>query len=139
MRPDDIPVLGVLRQALGYHSDRQRVIAENVANANTPGFVPDDIPQSEFERALSGTMRTSRVTLNPTETGHIQGRSGRGTQHGWRAVATPDSETTINGNSVVLEEQMVRSGENRMRFETALGLYQKSLTLIRMAARSPGS
>lgn len=139
MRPDDIPVLGVLRQALGYHSDRQRVLAENVANANTPGYVPDDIPQAEFERALSGAMGASRVTLNATEAGHITGRSGRGTQHGWRAVSTPDSETTINGNAVVLEEQMVRSGENRMRFETALGLYQKSLALIRMAARAPGS
>ncbi|MGP1274205.1 MAG: flagellar basal body rod protein FlgB [Caulobacterales bacterium] len=139
MRPDDIPVLGILRQALGYHSDRQRVIAENVANANTPGFVPDDIPQSEFERALSGAQGTSRVTLSATEAGHIQGHSSSGGSGAWRAMASPDSETTINGNAVVLEEQMVRSGENRMRFETALGLYQKSLALIRMAARAPGS
>lgn len=139
MRPDDIPVLGILRQALGYHSDRQRVIAENVANANTPGYVPDDIPQSEFARALSGAQSTSRVTLNASEAGHIQGRVSSTGSGAWRAVAAPDSETTINGNAVVLEEQMVRSGENRMRFETALGLYQKSLSLIRMAARAPGS
>ncbi|GGH02812.1 flagellar basal body rod protein FlgB [Glycocaulis albus] len=139
MRPDDIPVLGILRQALGYHSDRQRVIAENVANANTPGYVPDDIPQSEFERALSGAQTTRRVTLNATESGHIQGRVNSGGSGAWRAMAAPDSETTINGNAVVLEEQMVRSGENRMRFETALGLYQKSLSLIRMAARGPGA
>lgn len=138
MRPDDIPVLGILRQALGYHSDRQRVLAQNVANANTPGYVPDDISQTEFERALSGAQRTSRVTLQATEAGHIQGRVQAGSGN-WRASASPDSETTINGNSVVLEEQMVRAGENRMRFETALGLYQKSLSLIRMAARSPGS
>jgi flagellar basal-body rod protein FlgB len=39
---------------------------------------------------------------------------------------------------VVIEEQMVRANENRMRFETALSLYQKSLGLIRMAARPPG-
>jgi len=138
MRPDDIPVLGILRQALGYHSDRQRVLAQNVANANTPGYVPDDIPQSQFERALSGAQTTQRVRLTATEDGHIQGRSS-GSSSAWRAVASPDSETTINGNAVVLEEQMVRSGENRMRFETALGLYQKSLALIRMAARTPGA
>jgi flagellar basal-body rod protein FlgB len=139
MRPDDIPVLGVLRQALGYHSDRQRVLAENVANANTPGYVPDDIPQSEFHRALSGAQSTQRVTLSATESGHIQGRIQSAGSGNWRATATPDSETTINGNAVVLEEQMVRSGENRMRFETALSLYQKSLALIRMAARPPGA
>ena len=55
-----------------------------------------------------------------------------------RTERAPDSETTVNGNSVVIEEQMVDANENRMRFETALSLYQKSLNMIRMASRSPG-
>ena len=42
-----------------------------------------------------------------------------------------------DGNAVVLEEQMVSANENRMRFETAMGLYNKSLSLIRMAVRPP--
>lgn len=138
MRPDDIPVLAMLRQSMGYHSDRQRVIAQNVANADTPGYVPKDIAASEFQRALNGAApsRVQPVTLAITEPGHIQG-SAR-TASSWRAQSAPDSETTINGNAVVLEEQMVRSNDNRMRFETALSLYQKGLDMIRSAARSPG-
>jgi flagellar basal-body rod protein FlgB len=43
-------------QVLGFHNARQRVIAENVANANTPGFTPSDISQSQFERVLAGQV-----------------------------------------------------------------------------------
>ncbi|PWE17544.1 flagellar basal body rod protein FlgB [Marinicauda salina] len=136
MQPDDVPVLAVLRQALAYHNDRQRVIAENVANANTPGFTPRDIPRTEFERALEGAQRVEPVSLTVSEPGHISGREGA--RREYTARRAPDTETTINGNSVVLEEQMVRANENRMRFETVLGLYQKSLALMRMASSPPG-
>jgi flagellar basal-body rod protein FlgB len=53
-------------------------------------------------------------------------------------VTRDDSETTIDGNAVVLEEQMARAAETRMAFETSIALYQKGLELVRMAARAPG-
>ena len=55
----------------------------------------------------------------------------------WRAEAAPDSEVTLDGNAVVLEEQMAKVAETRMRYEAALGLYQKTLGLIRIAGKSP--
>jgi len=144
MRADDVSVLGVLKQALGYHSERQRVIANNVANANTPGFVPEDVSRSDFEQAVedvqrgrSRTMSTSApVGTAVTNEAHIEGTPIT-TPRRFRTESAPDSETTINGNAVVLEEQMVIANENRMRFETAMGLYNKSLSLIRMAVRPP--
>ena len=136
MNPADINVLDTLRTMLGYHNARQRTIAENVANANTPGFTPSDVSQSQFERVLAGQAQ-SGSGLRTTDPRHY-GAQGGGMSSGFRPEATPDSETTANGNSVVIEEQMVRANENRMRYETALSLYQKSLNLIRMAARPPG-
>jgi flagellar basal-body rod protein FlgB len=56
----------------------------------------------------------------------------------WRSGGAPDSETTLDGNSVVLEEQMLKMGEARMGYDAAVGFYQKSLGMIRMAARRPG-
>jgi flagellar basal-body rod protein FlgB len=50
---------------------------------------------------------------------------------------TPDSETTLDGNAVVVEEQMMKIAETRMDFETMVGLYQKSLGLLRLASRTP--
>ena len=142
MRPDDVPVLGLLRQSLSFHADRQRLIAENVANANTPGYTPKDISDDAFQTAVERSMRGQSqarhgVVMRTTEAGHISRASANASTSGWQAEDTPDSETTINGNSVVLEEQMVRAQDNRMRYESALTLYQKSLGLIRMAIRPP--
>lgn len=133
MRPDDIPILSMLRDTLGFHNARQRTLADNIANANTPGFTPSDISRSEFERVLAG-QGGSGGGLRTSHERHYAGE----TPSRFRAERAPDSETTVNGNSVVIEEQMVRANDNRMRFETALSLYQKSLNLIRLASRPPG-
>lgn len=137
MRPDDISVLNTLREALGFYNARQRVIAENVANANTPGFTPSDLTQSQFERVLAGQARGAAAGLKVTDARHY-GAAQAGGSAQFNPEATPDSETTANGNSVVLEEQMVRANESRMRYESALSLYQKSLNMIRTASRPPG-
>ena len=135
MNPDDMGILGTLREVMSYHNSRQRVLAENVANANTPGFTPSDISRSEFERVLNGQRSAQGFQMSTTEPGHIKIRTAGDMT--FKASESPDSETTVNGNSVVIEEQMVRASDNRIKYETALALYQKSLGLIRMAAKAP--
>jgi flagellar basal-body rod protein FlgB len=56
----------------------------------------------------------------------------------FKAQRKPDSETTLDGNSVVLEEEMIKMSDARMNFDAAVGFYQKSLNLLRMASRAPG-
>ena len=142
MRPEDAPVMALLRQSMSFYSDRQRVIAENVANANTPGYTPRDISEASFQDALEAQMSNRRaaggqLSMRATREGHLSGAADVGGGRSWSSEESPDSETTINGNSVVLEEQMVRAQENRLRYETALGVYQKNLNLVRMAVRPP--
>jgi flagellar basal-body rod protein FlgB len=72
-----------------------------------------------------------------THSGHMAPGGGRSASAA-QIVDSPDTETTIDGNSVVLEDQMVRAAETRMAFESGLALYQKGLQLMRMAARPPG-
>jgi len=143
MRPDDVPVLAVLRQSMGFFSDRQGVIAENVANANTPGYVAQDLDEAAFHRALQADIQARRSSRSMRMNGAapqqaMSNASGASDQRTYSTIDAPNSETTVNGNSVVVEEQMVAASENRMRYETALSLYQKSLGLMRMAIRSPG-
>ena len=76
------------------------------------------------------------MTLARTNPGHMTpGGGSASTQRRSRATT---AETTIDGNAVVLEEQMARAAETRMQFETGIALYQKGLELVRMAARAPG-
>ena len=50
-----------------------------------------------------------------------------------------DTETTLDGNSVVLEEEMMKMTDARMNYDAAISFYQKSLGLLRMATRRPGA
>jgi flagellar basal-body rod protein FlgB len=128
------PFFGLLRQRLDHLSERQRLIAENIANASTPGYRPRDLDTSGFENMLAATAGGG-MTLARTNAGHMtQGGGSRSAN----IVTRNDSETTIDGNAVVLEEQMARAAETRMNFETGIALYQKGLELVRMAVRPPG-
>ncbi|MGE0828722.1 MAG: flagellar basal body rod protein FlgB [Hyphomonadaceae bacterium] len=124
---------GILRERLSQLSERQRLIAENIANASTPGYQPRDLDASAFQRMLD--TQSGGVRLARTNAGHMTPGGGPGAA---QIVTRPDSETTLDGNSVVLEEQTVRATETRMQYETALALYQKGLQLMRMASRPPG-
>ncbi len=122
MSISDTPYFALLRARLDFLGDRQRLIAENIANASTPGFTPRDVDAAAFDKAME---RASK-------------HGGDVTRVSARTISRPDSETTLDGNSVVLEDQAMRAMETRMQFETGLSLYQKGLQLMRMAARAPG-
>lgn len=131
----DLPLLSQIKGRLSWLDERQRVIAENVANADTPGYVGRDLNQpADFAAALRGgagggvqMVRTSAMHIAPA------GSTAR-----FEAHTAPDSETTLDGNSVVVEEQMLKMAESRMAYDAAIGLYQKSMQMLRMAARAPG-
>jgi flagellar basal-body rod protein FlgB len=121
VNPLDTPYFAMLRQRLDFLTDRQKLIAENIANATTPGFKPRDLDRAAFEQAMERQARGGAARPAPS-----------------RIVTRPDSETTLDGNAVVLEEQTLRAGETRAAFEMGLALYQKGLQLMRLAAKAPG-
>jgi flagellar basal-body rod protein FlgB len=136
--PAQIPLFSLMKSRMQMLGDRQRVIAENVANVSTPGYTPRDVDQKEFGRLLAqsaGPSGAGQVRMVATHAAHMTPEPSGSTIAAVKAA--PDSETTLDGNSVVVEEQMMKIAETRMDFETMVGLYQKSLGLLRLASRSP--
>jgi flagellar basal-body rod protein FlgB len=130
------PFFGLLRARLDQLSERQRLISENIANASTPGYRPRDLDTAGFERMLASQAAGGRgLTMTRTSASHMLPGGGRA---GVTVITRDDAETTIDGNAVVLEEEMARASETRMAFETGIALYQKGLELVRLAARPPG-
>lgn len=143
MDPNQISVFSLMKARMQMLGERQKVIAQNVANVSTPGYVPNDINQDAFAATLqrmAGQSRTAgapaRTAMVATQAGHMAPAGGQSTP-GVSVTKSPDSETTLDGNAVVVEEQMIKIAETRMDFETMVGLYQKSLGLLRLASRSP--
>ena len=129
----DLPLLSQIKGRLAWLAERQRVIAQNVANADTPGYVGRDLNQpTDFAAAMRGG---GGVTMTRTSAMHI---APAGQTERFETKSAPDSETTLDGNSVVVEEQMLKMAESRMAYDAAIGLYQKSMQMLRMAARAPG-
>ena len=129
----DLPLLSQIKGRLSWLDERQRVVAQNVANSDTPGYVARDLQQpTDFAAAMRSGGGLQMVRTNAA---HI---APAGSPVRFDPTKAPDSETTLDGNSVVVEEQMIKIAETRMDFETMVGLYQKSLGLLRLASRAPG-
>ena len=131
-----IPLFAMLRGRMGYLSERQQLIAQNVANSDTSTYRPKDLKPFSFHvQETSGAGASAAVT----QPGHIPLQHGSsGGAANFQTITTPDSETRLNGNAVVLEEEMMKMSESRMNYDAAISFYQKSLGILRMATRAPG-
>jgi flagellar basal-body rod protein FlgB len=93
MNPASIPLLQMLKNRLGYLSERQSVVAQNVANADTPGFKPSDLTPFRFrvaEAAQGGPGAPTR-----TKPMHLPGPVTSAS--GARVVAGAESERSLGG------------------------------------------
>jgi flagellar basal-body rod protein FlgB len=123
----DIPILSMLRERMEWHQERQRVLAENVANADTSNYQAKDLAPPDFSRELS----VASVSLATTEPGHIAASAGGGSQFATDTHAR--YEVRPRGNSVTHEDEMMKVASNQMDFEAAADLYTRSLSLIKLA------
>ncbi len=139
----DLGVFRLLDQRLAMLGQRQKTVAENIANVNTPGFMPRDVDMAAFtkrQERLAGNKGLSSSAPGGAAMTQTDSRHLSGTTSAKPAVTTtksPDSETTIDGNAVVVEEQVLRMNQIRTDFDAAMSLYQKTLSMVRMAARGP--
>ena len=135
---DDIPLFSMLKGRLGYVNQRERLLSENIANADTPGYAPRDLKPFSFEAMLRPRIALSG--LAQTDPAHLAGAASAsgGPADPFKPQPAPDSETRLDGNQVVLEEQMAKMTGARLDYEAAIDFYQQSMTLLTTAARLPG-
>ena len=56
----------------------------------------------------------------------------------WKSITAGDSETKIDGNKVVVEDQMAKLTESRMQYQAVIGFYEKAMDMLKMSATAPG-
>lgn len=124
MAISELPILSMLRTRMHWHQERQRLLAENVSNADTPQFQPRDLAPLTFE---SARLKVGLTATNPL---HLLAGSGEA-----RFEDDKQSlyETRPAGNSVSLEEEMMKIAANQMDYQAATTLYSKSLGLVKSA------
>jgi flagellar basal-body rod protein FlgB len=140
MPSNDIPLLSMLKSRLGYLNERQKLIAQNVANSDTPGYAPKELKAFEVHLAQPGSAGAGALALAPVATagGHFTGLLHPPADQPYTPNTTADSEIKLDGNKVVLEEEMIKMNDARMNYSATIDFYEKSLSMLQLAIRSPG-
>jgi flagellar basal-body rod protein FlgB len=129
---EEIPVLSTAKRRLDWLTRRQEVLAHNVANADTPGYRPKDLPALTFRSLV---RPVPPVGLAATQPNHLAGTRPPDTG----PAARDDRrtfETAPAGNAVVLEEQMAKVNETRLAHSLTTQIYRKQLGMLRTAVGS---
>jgi flagellar basal-body rod protein FlgB len=127
----DLPLFSMLRTRMQWHQERQKVLAENVANADTPNFRTRDLKPLDFgSQVRAAGQGTGAVRLASTDPAHITGSAGNS------AFATGGNskyDVKPAGNAVNLEDEMMKVAANQMDYQAAVSLYSRSMGLFRTA------
>ena len=133
MNLPDIPLLSMLRTRMSWLNQRQDVLTQNVANADTPGYVAHDLKALDFSQALrqAASPMKSAGQLMVTDPRHIAGQPMAASD--FEDMSVNDSEANPNGNTVSLEQEMIKVSDTQAQFQAATNLYAKAMTMMKTA------
>lgn len=124
------PILTAITNKMEWLSRRTELLAQNVANSDTPQYRAQDLKETNFAEALAS--KTSAAVPRATHAKHLTGPAGA--DGGFRVEEVADkSATNLNGNTVALEDQLVRLGANQSDYQLSLNLYRKHMDMLRTA------
>lgn len=126
---EDLKLFAMAHRTMGWLAKRQEVVAENIANANTPKYQPKDVAPLDFKHLLDPEPQTVRaVVTNPMHISPVveQARFETVTEH------RPE-ESKLDGNAVLLEEQTKKLGDIKDMHELASSLLAANMAMFKTA------
>ncbi|WP_374308437.1 flagellar basal body rod protein FlgB [Dongia sp.] len=125
----NIPLFERLTERMSWLGQRTRVLSQNIANADTPSYQPQDLKPIDFEAEMRklepvAPARTNKKHLTGTvaPVGEFDAKKAKKTY-----------ETAPVGNSVVIEEQMMKVSDTQMNYNMVVNLYRKHIDLFKTA------
>jgi flagellar basal-body rod protein FlgB len=127
----NLPIMSLIKSRMHYHQSRQKLLAENVANADSPGFRPHDLKPFDAHLAAKASGAGMVQPSGVPQPGHINmaGGTGGNPQQGNARLF----ERTPSGNAVNLEDEMMRMAQNASDYQLATSLYSKSMGFLKLA------
>lgn len=128
-----LKLFGMMKEKMRFIGERQKLIAQNIANVNTPGYISKDI-KMDFKAMVEqggGAASSGKVPMAVTHPGHMQASMG-GAGH-YKTINIKNNETTPTGNNVVLEDELLKMQENNQSYAMTSELYRKMSTMLKAA------
>lgn len=130
----DMPIFAALKDKMQWHQTRQTLLAENVANAETPGYKGRDLSHYSFADHMQRPNLS--VETRATNARHFSVGGSNASRFG--AMRMNNFEIMPEGNGVTLEEEMMKVTTNQMEYQAATTLYTRSMRLVRIALGKQG-
>ena len=130
----DVPLMSMLRTRMSWLNSRQTLLSQNVANSDTPGYAARDLKPVDFasELACAGPKEFSGMAVtNPRDIALPSGAGAEGDEQ------QTEAETSPGGNSVSLEEEMIKVADTQAQYQAASNIYSKTIGMMRTAIGSP--
>jgi flagellar basal-body rod protein FlgB len=127
-----IPLFSLISNRMSWLSARQSVLAENVANADTPNYIARDLHPMEFSEMVAPPVVASGAAT--TNLRHIAFRGSPAP--GYQPENAPGEGGTPGGNVVSIEQEMIKLSDTQLQYQTASNLYQKAVNMFRTALGS---
>ena len=126
----NLPIFAIMTKQMAWLTQRQEVLAQNIANSDTPGYRPRDLVPLKFRDLLRPTVLRG-MAMKQTSSAHISATQRR---TGFRGATQKQTyETAPDGNAVVIEEQLMKVSENMGSYRLVTNLYRKHVNMIRIA------
>ncbi len=135
MEMDSLSLISALKTKMQWHQARQQILAQNVANADTPDYKAKDLQKPDFSRMTADVARSSNssnIQVATTNKSHIS-VSRPSTSSNFDSMSAEQFGITPEGNEVVLEEEMMKVTSNQLDYQTATSLYSKTIGLFKIA------
>lgn len=129
---DKLTIWQMARSKQDWAARRNELLAENVVNANTPGYLPRDTKPFDFKATLAQVQQPGLVATHPQ---HVSLPAPSPVQV--MKVRTP-FETSPDGNGVELEEQLAKISDTKGAYETATDLFRKNMQFLRISLGKNG-
>jgi flagellar basal-body rod protein FlgB len=125
-----IPLFSLISGRMSWLSARQSVLAENVANGDTPNYAARDIKPLDFQTILAGQGMGS-TKLATTNARHFEIRTGG--RPPFEVEDAVGEGGTPTGNVVSVEQEMIKLSDTQIQYQTATNLYSKAVNMFRTA------
>ncbi len=123
-----MPLFQALTTRMRWLHERQGVIAANVANADTPDYRARELNKPDFAALLRRS--SERMTAATTHSDHMSAGAGAPDFRD-EAPKSGGFDVSPTGNSVVLEEEMLKIAETSAAYQLASGLYGKHIAMLK--------
>lgn len=136
-----IALMNGITEKMVYLQTRQRILAQNITNSDTPGYAAMDVKAPDFRKSMArftGHMplvEGQKISMEKTSDAHVS--------HIQRIDRAPEGdrmrrtyEIAPVKNSVSLEEQMMSASQTAVDYQLVTNLYNKNVDMIRSAMRN---